>query len=73
MFDKFQPIETNATSLRVICTMLLHKQTHSKLMKSLKMLTYLKRVKGPHAKTKYMNMILISMQIFIPIYCIYTI
>jgi hypothetical protein len=72
-FDQFQPIETNATSLRVICTMLLHKCTHAKLNKSLLMLTYLKRVKGAHAKTKYMNIILIFMQIIIPIYCIYTI
>lgn len=72
-FDNFQPIETNATSLRIICTLLMHRASHAKLNKALKVLTYVKRVRGKHGKTKYMNIIIVSMQILVPIFCIITI
>ena len=68
-FDSFYPIETNTTFSRVLTLLLLHKSTHSKFSHALKMFTFLKRAKGKNTKTKYMNIILISCQILVPIVC----
>jgi hypothetical protein len=71
--DNFQPIDTDATCLRIISSLLLHRGSHVKLNKAMMILTYLKRAPGKTSKTKCINVIIISMQIMIPIFSVITI
>ena len=63
--DKYQPFHLGETLLRVLMSMLMQQTLWGELNSAVKLLTYLKRRKGlrEHDKGRYINIVLISMQI----------
>ena len=62
-----------ATSLRMISAVLLHRVSYDKFQYAIKLLTYLKRVKGKHDKGKCINVLLCCMHLLSPVIGIFAI
>lgn len=68
-FERFQPVELLPTVLRVVASLLLQQTLFRDLQNQLKMLTFLKRMKGTkkHSKGRLINFMLCTMQMVNPI------
>ena len=67
-FNRFQPFYTMQTSLRILCCLLQTQQCYKEFQQSVKMLTFLKRMKA--TKGRLMNILICSMQIMTPLFAL---
>ena len=69
-FDKFMPLDPHITAIRILFCLLLQAQVQKEIMHGIKVLTFLKRMKGNRdgKKGRVINILIISMQILAPIF-----
>ena len=72
-FKKFQPFNFSLTMMRVLASLTLHSQMHTKFIYSVKILKYLKCMRPKKSQINIRNIciLLVSMQICLPFFAMF--